>query len=227
MSKKLFIESNPVIAALVATLLLASMTLMSFVVFEPGVTYAITDNFTVEQEITSEIAFQTFAADVIMAPDLAGITGGTSHGTTTVAVTTNDVDGYTLAIRFADTVAMQYESGSDSIPNYVDGGANDYNFTFGSGEAVFALAASSTNIVSAFRSNGSNTCNTGSTRSAAHCWTMEAVASSSLTLVDRSSSTPAEGETTIISFRVGVDDPTPALPAGFYNATATLTALVK
>jgi hypothetical protein len=227
MSKKFFIESNPIVAAFVATVLLASITMMSFVVLEPGVSYAITDTFTIEQEITSEIAFQTAAGDVIMSPDLAGITGGVSSGTSTVAVTTNDVDGYTLQINFADSVAMQYESGTDSIPNYDAVGTPDYNFTFGSGDAFFALSASSTNVASIFRSNGSNTCNTGTTRSANKCWFMESNATTLLTLVDRSSSTPAEGETTIIGFRVGVNDPTPALPAGFYNATATLTALVK
>jgi len=226
MSNKPFIVSNPILAAFVATILLASVTLMSFVVLEPGVMYAATDTFTVEQEITAEIAFQTAANNVTMAPALAGITGGYASGTSTLAVTTNNVAGYTLTINFADPVAMQYESGSDSIPNYVDATPNDYNFSVSAGQARFGLSASSTNVTAQFLNNGS-ACSAGALISAAHCWTMNAIATTTLTLVDRNSSTPAAGDETIIGFRVGVNDPTPALPAGFYNATATLTALVK
>ncbi len=226
MSKKLFLQANPIVASLVATILFAAVSMMSFLMFEPGVTFAITDTFTVEQEITAEISFETAPGDVVMAPDLTGITGGYAAGTTTVAIATNNLTGYTLDISFADSVAMQYEGGTESIPNFVDGGTPAYNFTVSSGQARFALAASSTNVVSEFRSNGTDTCNTGSTRSAAHCWTMEANATSLLRLVDRPDDTPAEGEETIIAFRVGVNNPSPALPAGFYNATATLTALI-
>lgn len=228
MSTNLFTKTNPVVAALVAATAALAVTLLSFVTLEPTVSIAAEDVFTVEQEITAEIRFETTAADVVMAPDIAGITGGISSGTTTVAVATNDVDGYNMTIHFADTIAMQYESGPDYIPNYNDGGGADYNFSVITGSSSFALAASSTSIVTELRNNGS-ACNIGGGNSnASRCWTMESNATTPYTLVNRATPTPAEGETTIIAFRVGVGaNPDPDLPAGFYNATATLTALVN
>ncbi len=228
MRTNFFINANPVAAALIAAIAAVSMTLMSFVLLEPAVSFAITDVFTVEQEITAEISFETTANDVTMLPAIAGLSGGISSGTTTVAVSTNDVDGYNMTIQFADSIAMQYESGAEYIPNYNDGGSADYTYSVLTGSSSFALAASSTSIVTELRNNGSGTCGAGSFSNASRCWTMESNATTPFTLVNRATDTPAEGETTIIAFRVGVGaNPDPELPAGFYNATATLTALVN
>lgn len=223
MSSNFFIKQHPIVSAFTTSVLFVAVALMSFMAFEPADTFAITDQFTVTQSITGEIAFQTLAADVTMSPSIAGLTGGVSSGSTTVAVRTNDPQGYTLSISFASTTAMLYDDGPQYIPNY--GGSPTYNFTVTAGQSDFAFAASSTNIVAALQNNGS-TCGAGSNKSAANCWLLPTNAATPYTLVNRSTPTPADGELTNISFRVGVGaNPNPTLPIGTYTATATLTAL--
>ncbi len=223
MNPNFFIKKNPIVSAFTATLLFFSFVLSSFTLFEPAVVFGITDEFTVTQSITGEIAFRTIANNVTMQPSIAGITGGISSGTTTVAVATNDPDGYTLGITFADPVAMQYNLGAGSIPNF---GAVQRLFSTTTGQAYFALTASSTSVVAALRDSGA-ACGSGSP-SLNTCWVMNTDATVSLPLVDRSSPTSADGERTDIVFRVGVGaNPSPALAVGTYTATATLTALEK
>jgi hypothetical protein len=220
------LRGNPVVAAAIATGLCAAITVVSYVAFEPVVSMAQdSDTFTVRQQITAEVSIEAAAADVTMSPNIQGISGGISSGTTTVTVATSDPDGYELSIRFADNIAMQAEGSASYIENYDDGGTADYNFAVAGGESAFALSASSTSVVSELLNNGS-ACGSG-TAHAGHCWTMEANASTTaFKLVDRTSSTA--GEQTTIAFRVGVGaNPIPSVPAGFYNATATLTAIVQ
>lgn len=226
MNRNFFIQNNPIVSALVATTLLLALVLSSFTLFEPAVVLGqATDSFTVTQSITGEISFRTTAADVTMAPSIAGITGGISSGTTTVAVATNDPDGYTLSIAFADATAMQYDLGAQSIPNFGAGTAQRL-FTVAAGDAGFALTASSTSVVDALKDTGA-ACGSGSP-SLDTCWIMNTTATTPLTIVDRSSPTIADGERTDIVFRVGVGaNPSPALPVGTYTATATLTATEK
>ncbi len=225
MSFTIFNREYPVIAAFGAAVLMTTLSFFSFLILEPAVTLGATDSFTVTQTITGEIAFTTTATDITMTPDIAGITGGYSSGTTTVAVSTNDPDGYTLTMAFASSTAMVHQNGIDEIPNFGNGTVVRI-FSVTTGQAGFAFTASSTNVVSALRDSGA-ACGSGNP-SIDTCWIMPVDATSGYTLVDRSSATPAEGESTQIAFRVGVGaNPSPALPLGVYTATATLTATQK
>jgi len=225
MSFSLFNRMHPVAAAMTGAVLTVAMVLISFVALEPAVTQGATDTFIVQQTITGEISFTTTATDVSMAPDIAGITGGYSSGTTTVAVATNNPNGYTLTLAFASSTAMIHANGVNEIPNYGSGSVTRL-FSVATGEAGFAFTASSTNVVSALLDSGA-ACGSGSPSNDT-CWIMPSDATSGYTLVDRSSATDAAGEETEITFRVGVGaNPSPALPLGLYTATATLTATEK
>lgn len=225
MSINTITRMNPVASAFVGAVVTVAFVMLSFLALEPAVTNGATDEFTVQQTITGEISFTTTATDITMAPDIAGITGGISSGTTTVAVATNNPAGYTLTIAFSTSTAMVHSNGSDVIPNYKDG--NVYHaFTVATGEAGFAFTASSTNVVSALLDSGA-ACGSGSPSNDS-CWVMPTNATNAYTLVDRSSATSAAGEETEITFRVGVgNNPSPAIPLGVYTATATLTATEK
>lgn len=208
---------------------------LSFVYFtvEPMVARGIVDTFTVRQQITGEISFKTAPNDVVMTPSILGITGGTAHGTSTVAITTNNTTGYNMTIAFSTTTAMQGENIATDIDNYTPavGGTPDFTFAVPAGDAEMAYTVDSVttagDIDARFKDNGS-ACNTGSGTTAGTCWYGAANATTPVTILNRTSATPGTGATSTIVFRVGVGaNPSPALQNGFYTATATLTALTN
>jgi len=219
--------SNLSIAATSAALVF-SLSLGLFFAFEPAVTFGQTDEFTVRAEITGELAFVTTADNITLAPAIAGLTGGFASGTTTVAVNTNNPLGYAMTIEFSDAVAMQQELGTSTIPNYVPASGADYDFTMAAGEAGFGYTVfSNTNTAdtnSIFLNDGASDCSSGTTGTLGKCWYNVADATVATNIINRSTPTPSTGATTTLAFQVGVGaNPNPALPAGFYTATTTLT----
>lgn len=207
----------------------AAMMLL-YLAFEPVISRAITDQFTVRQEVTGEVAFATPASDVVLLPAIASITGGTSTGGTQVRVTTN-TSGLTMDIDFTDTVAMQGETTSGTIANYTETspGTPDYEFTIAAGAAEFAytIAASNTDDVDStfWDDNGSN-CAAGATGNATigNCWMGPSTTAERI--ID-ASSVPTSGSTSTIGFQLVVTPNASGVPSDWYNATATLTALVN
>ncbi len=222
-----FLRGNPIMTAVSCTLTVALLLITGYMLSEPSVVNGqTTRDFTVRQEITGELAV-TQPNDVIMDNTIQGISGGTSFGTTSVNVTTNNPAGYTMTIEFADSVAMQQETGTSSIPNYDTGDTNgDYTMTVGAGEAAFAYTASgvAADMDPTFLSDGASDCSTGSVSQAGTCWynTGSGAATNPETLVNRSSATPGEGATTTLNFQVQVSSGA-SVETGFYTATSTLT----
>ena len=218
--------SNLSIAATSAALVF-SLALGLFFAFEPAVTLGQTDEFTVQAQITGELAFVTTADDIVLAPAIAGLTGGFASGTTTVAVNTNNPAGYNMTIAFATITAMQAEVGTSTIPNYAPAAGADFDFIMAAGEAGFGYSVfSNTNTAdtdSVFLNNGAD-CSSGSTGTLGKCWYNQADATAATNIINRTTPTPSTGATTTLAFRVGVGaNPNPSLPAGFYTATTTLT----
>jgi len=230
-----FLQGNPTINALVASILTVAVLLTSYFFFEPLVAHGITDTFTVQQQITSEISWRTLANDVTMTPSLPGLSSGNSFGTTTVAVNTNNPTGYNMTIRFATTTAMQGENITSDIPNYIsNGGVNvpDFDWTLSANEAGFGYTVigntTPADIDQSFKSNGTDTCNTSTNTIVGTCWYNQTDASSTMQIINRTTATPGTGATSTIVFQVGImSNPSPAIQTGFYNATATLTAVTN
>jgi hypothetical protein len=219
--------SNLSIAAISAALV-SSLALGLFFAFEPAVTFGQTDEFTVQAQITGELSFVTFADDITLTPAIPGLTGGFANGTTTVAVNTNNPLGYVMTIEFATATAMQAEVGTSTIPNYAPASGADYNFTMAAGNAGFGYTVfSNTNTADTntiFLNNGAGDCSSGSTGTLGKCWYNIADATVATNIINRSNPTPSTGATTTLAFQVGVGaNPNPALPAGFFTATTTLT----
>jgi len=225
---------NNVVTSLTGAVLVTTMLMVSFFVFEPTMSFGQTDEFVITQSITGEISFSTPAADVNMSTPINGLTGGTSNGSTNVAVTTNNATGYNMTIQFEDDIAMNHNTvGGAYIPNYVTAtpGTPDYAFVVPTNGAGFAYSINSstdaTDVVQMFRDNGS-ACNTGSNVTSGNCWYNTTTATTPVTLVNRTTATPGGGAATAIGFRVGVDaNPSPVLPTGTYTATATLTIVTN
>lgn len=228
-SQKLQVVISETLRAVAIGAIFGLTLMVMYLAFEPVLGRAITDEFTVSQEITGEISFSTAAADVTMLPAIASLTGGTSTGATQVVVSSNSITGYTMDISFSSSTAMNQNTGSSSIPNYTPEVVTVPDFDFqnvpaNSAEFGYTVEASTTSDVDpSFLDNGS-LCNTGSNHTADQCWLNPSTTDERI--ISRSNIPPVSGATTTIKFQLVVNpNPSPALPADFYTATATLTAL--
>lgn len=215
-------------AGLVMTLLAAS-----FFLVEPRVGQAVDSGpFTIKQTITGEISFLVNAANVTATGSINGLTGGTSNGTTTAVVQSNSSTGYEMFISFfnngTDNAMYGDAVGSDAIRDYPASTTEpSYGFYTASTSSVFGYtvgANTPSDLDASFLHNGSSACNTGSSNTPAfNCWMQPTT--SNFKIINRTTAATS-GATTTIAFRVHVpNNPSPALVAGVYTATATLTAL--
>lgn len=208
---------------------------VSFLLLEPVVSRAITDDFLVTQVVSGAISFQTNPGDVSMVGTLDGLTGGTSYGTTTVRVRTNNVTGYNMTIQFSSTTAMGRNGGSGRINNYAySTGTTIYPAGFDTSVANaqfgFSVNASNTADVSSTFTHSGSACGTSNNGSFTvnNCWRGASTTDETFEteLLNTSSPTPASGSTSTVQFQLTIpNNPSPAVPDGTYTATATLTAL--
>lgn len=160
------------------------------------------------------------AATVSLSPSIPGVAGGTSNGSTTVTVATDNTVGYSLTISTASNPAMQ--SGANSIADYAPAGANpDFDFTILPTEAQFGYTPEGDDVVTRFRDDGA-TCNTSTGNVTLKCW--DGLSTSQEEIASASMSNHPLGTNTTIRFRVGVGGSVLQAP-GLYVATTTLTAL--
>lgn len=214
----------------VAGVATVALTLAGFALVEPlALTAQESQDITITQTITGETSFSVNPGDVAMDNDIASISGGTSNGTTSFTVQSNSGAGYNVTLAFADDPAMQSTSTADVIPDYIEDtpGTPDYGFGTeapgGSAQFGFSVYASTAGIVAAnFLDDGAANCAAGSDNTYGQCWS--AGSTTAVTILDSSSATSGAGDEANVLFRVHVPaNPTPAVPAGGYVATATLT----
>jgi len=200
----------------------------SFEMIEPTVTRGATNTFAVQQTISAELSFLATSSAVSMVGSLAGITGGNATATTQVVVQTNSAGGYNMTLVFSGTPAMRGNAtGNTSLVNYGTTSEPTYNLV-ASSSAIFAYtvnASTTSDLDQSFKSNGSNTCNTGSTVVANTCWM--GPSTTAMMIVNRLAAATTSATTTL-TFRVSVpNNPFPALQSDTYTATATLTATAQ
>lgn len=159
--------------------------------------------------------------DVTMAPNLPGITGGTSNGSTTFTVITDSPSGYQLSIEAENNPAMQ--SGANTIADYNAGASPDFNFVVADGDARFGFTPEGNDISSRFKDNGASVCDVGGTEDASlACW--DGLSTTAAVMVEGIGANHPSGATTTVHFRVGVGNGAGLVP-GVYTATTTVTAL--
>jgi len=164
----------------------------------------------------------TALSDVVMSPDIGGITGGTSNGSANTTVVTDSGAGYTLLIRASSSPAMQIAGGGETIADYIPAGGNpDFNFSITASEAQFAFSPEGDDIVDRYRDDGF-ACNisTGDTVNA--CW--DPLSTSNTAIAGAGADNHPAGEMTTIKFRVGVGSSAYKIEGDYY-ATTTVTAL--
>lgn len=158
-------------------------------------------------------------SNVLMDTDLPGLTGGTSNGSTTFSVITDNSSGYQVILSAENNPAMQ--NGAYSIADYNDGGDADNSFLISSSDAHLGYTIDGVDTEQYFLDSG-GVCGTGSTDSFLTCWT--GLSTANKTIVQSSSSNHPVGATSSIYFRVGIGSSAGVI-AGTYVATSTLTAL--
>lgn len=228
------LQANHTLNAFVAALIMLALLSVSYFVFEPVTAYGVTKTFTVTQQITSEISFKTDPNNVTMTPSISGLTGDNAFGTSTFAINTNNTTGYNMTIQFSTSTAMQGTGSTTSdINNYgpASAGTPDYTWSVGPNTAEFGYTVNSvttaTDIDARFKDNGS-ACNTGTGTTVGKCWYGITNAATPVGILNRTTATPGTGATSTVVFQVGVTaNPIPALQSGFYQATATLTAVTN
>lgn len=161
--------------------------------------------------------------NVTMTPALGGVTGGTSNGSTTFIVTTDDTAGYTSTIQASSSPALVNTSSStNSFADYVpSGGAPDFTFSLLPAQSLFAFSVQGTDADQRWKNNGS-VCNSGGTSSALTCW--DGLSTSIKTIADRTSNNQPSGTQSTIYFRAGIGSARNQ-PNGTYVATTTLTVI--
>lgn len=228
------IITNPTVQAAVASVVALPLLFASFVLFEPALAVGQTssDEFTIEQTINNEIAFTAQPQNVVMDTALTGLTGGTSNGSTTFSVATNNPNGYTVGIRFDDTgstgCAMRYNSDNTvCIGNGPSSVSFDLDPPASNQPAEFAYTVDSAYAEQTFLSDGVSACNdSGGSTNGERCFLMQSsIATDEIIMRRTEASAGGSGDSMDLYFRVVVgQDPNPVLPSGTYTATATLTA---
>lgn len=163
--------------------------------------------------------------NIILAPDLGGLTGGTSTGATQITVNTDNPAGYQLLIQSDNTPAMRSDADiiDDYIPLVTEVRVPDYQFRLLPATSTFAFTPEGEDITDLFRDDGGSICNVvGGFDSASRCW--EGLSSSGKVISNRSFGTDLLGSTTTIRFSVGIGAGR-MQKMGTYWATTTITAL--
>jgi len=158
-------------------------------------------------------------SDFTLSPNIGGLSGGTSNGSTTFTVITDSPAGYQLTIEAENNPAMQ--KGADTIADYSEGAEPDYSFVTGASDAHLGYTPEGVDIVQAFLNSGA-TCNAGSSDDSLACWAGLSITAD--TIAEGAAANHPSGATTTVHFRVGVGSSAGVI-AGLYTATTTVTAL--
>ena len=157
--------------------------------------------------------------DVVMTPNLPGITGGTSNGSTTLTVITDSPSGYQVDISAENDPAMQ--SPTNSISDYDAGVTPDFTFTTLDTDAHFGFSPEGVDIVKAFKDDGLD-CDINTQDTTLACWS--GLSTTDTLIVSGAGANHPDGATTTLNFRVGIGG-SAGVESGVYTATTTVTAL--
>jgi len=179
--------------------------------------YAVNGGY--QQMADSSISI-TSPSDVTMEA-VSGFSGGTSNGSTTWRVTTDNSTGYSLSVRANSSPAMLGQLNGSFIPNYAPAASDpDFTFSVGASAAAFGYSPEGTDIVQRYKDNGSS-CNTGSGTTEDACW--DGFSTSNVEVASSALANVPSGTNTVIKYRVGIGA-SRFLDSGVYEATIIVTA---
>ncbi|MEA2097669.1 MAG: hypothetical protein U9P70_01140 [Patescibacteria group bacterium] len=164
----------------------------------------------------------TSPTDVTMSPDIGGVSGGTGNGQAVWTVITDSSGGYSLDIKADSAPAMQ--SGANSFADYTLAtlGTPDYTWLVASADSEFGFTPEGNDIVSKFKDDGVNTCNTGSNDTPNQCWSN--FSTSYENIAGSFDPNHPDGTATTVKFRAESGS-SHLQVEGSYQATITVTAI--
>lgn len=172
------------------------------------------------QQMQSSFISLSAIPDVVMVPNLGGVIGGTSTGSTAFVVTTDNAAGYSVTIRASTSPALR--SGSNTIADYVPaGGVPDFIFTTGATSSHFAYSPEGIDIALRFQDAGS-VCGVSGSDTQGRCF--DGLSLTPVEIARRTTANHPGGSTTTVQFRVGIGGNV-SVPEGVYRATTTITAI--
>ncbi|OGY71294.1 MAG: hypothetical protein A2986_04595 [Candidatus Jacksonbacteria bacterium RIFCSPLOWO2_01_FULL_44_13] len=220
---------------IIASVSIFAVVMLFGVIAEAGLSYAQeTDEVLVTLSVTAEMTLSN-PVDVGLSA-IAGLTGGSSTGTATWTVVTNNNAGYTLHLHAAASPALVGGAQGDSITDYTEASAGvpDYTFVVDDGNAEFGYTVNTTGTtivtgeIDASFKNNTTTCNIGATLTNANCWISTNTSGTKELLATTTGETAATGEAIQLNFQVELDPSSPFDADGFviedtYTATLTMT----
>lgn len=157
-------------------------------------------------------------SDLILA-SMSGLSGGSSEGTMSWLVTTDNAAGYTMSIESTTTPALK--SAVDSLDDYVPVGANpDYNFINAANTSRFGFSSEGSQASARFKDDGAS-CNTGALETVGKCW--DGLSTTPKVMAGSTTSNMPSGSTATVRLRAesGVDH---IQTSGQYEVTIVVTA---
>lgn len=108
-------------------------------------------------------------SDVVL-PSIGGLTGGSSTGSASWVVATDNAGGYSLNARTTTTPSMT--SSGSSVADYTpqDSQKPDFLWSVASTASEFGFSVKGADIISKFKDNGFDQCATGNNQSSNRCW---------------------------------------------------------
>jgi hypothetical protein len=158
-------------------------------------------------------------ADVTLSPNIGGVSGGTSNGSTSFTVTTDNGAGYQVTITASTSPALQ--SATSNFSDYLAFTSDpDYNFSVAVNSSAFGFSPEGTDIAARYKDNGS-ACNTGSNNSVNTCW--DGLSLTPQVILYRTNANHPSGTSATVRFRAQSGS-SYIQEEGTYTATTTLTA---
>ena len=146
--------------------------------------------------------------------------GGTSSGSASWTVVTNNANGYQLEIKADNSPALKYETSGFSDYD-VSGGVPGYTWAVSPGAAVFGFTPEGDDIADRYLDDGT-TCGTGAGETADSCW--DGLSTSNRVIAERGSSNLSAGSTIAVKFRAAIGAGGKDMPKGDYSARIIMTA---
>jgi len=146
--------------------------------------------------------------------------GGSSEGSATWNVVTNNTNGYRLSIEASTDPALQ--SSSSSFADYTPAGiVPDYTWAVSATSSEFGFTPEGDDVVARFLDDGS-ACNTGSGNTTSSCW--DAFDTTDITIAEGAAANNPSGADTLVRVKaeIGTDL---TQTDGSYSSTLTVTAI--
>ena len=170
------------------------------------------------------IAISVSPDEVVMSPDIGGITGGQSNGSTTATVITDSASGYSLSVRSSASPALA--TSSYSFADYTPAVAEtpDYSWSIVSSTSSFGFTPYGSDTVTKYRYIGTACNQSGGAANADTCW--YGFSTSNETIASSYSSNHPTGTGTTVELKAesGIEH---VQEQGIYEATIISTALTN